>query len=73
MFYSTGDRTSSFTDTCPWQESRLQRHSALLAPADDSVNLSGFLEQRKPEMHFWKYGNLCIKMRSLVYRHSPVC
>ncbi|MDP8933397.1 MAG: hypothetical protein M3N42_04470 [Cyanobacteriota bacterium] len=54
MFYSTGDKASSFTDTCPWLKSRLQRHSALPAPADESVDLSGFFAQQKPEMHFWE-------------------
>ncbi|MEG4524939.1 hypothetical protein QUB61_19425 [Microcoleus sp. C2D2] len=54
MFYSTDVKASSFTDTCPRQECRLQGHSALPAPADESVDVSGFLAQRRPEMHFWE-------------------
>ncbi|MEG4169728.1 MULTISPECIES: hypothetical protein [unclassified Microcoleus] len=33
--------------------SQLQRHSALPAPGNESVDVSIFLAQRKPEMHFW--------------------
>jgi hypothetical protein len=54
VFYSTDDKASSFTDTGLRQESRLQRHSALPAPADESVDVSGFMAQQKPENHFWE-------------------
>ncbi|MEO6862160.1 MAG: hypothetical protein ABI180_11630 [Microcoleus sp.] len=68
MFYSTSDRASSFTETCPWQESRLQRDLTRPIEADESADVPGFLAQRNPEMHFWVQGNVCVKFRLLVYR-----
>ena len=44
----------SFTETCPRQEGRLQRHSGRPVSGRESADISGFLAQRKPEIHFGK-------------------
>ena len=61
MFYSTGDRASSFTETGLWHESRFERHSTQPVQTDESADVAGFLAQREPEMHLGVQGNVCVK------------
>ncbi|MEG3859437.1 hypothetical protein [Microcoleus sp. herbarium12] len=70
MFYSIGDRASSFTGTCWRQENRLQHHSAQPVQADESDDVPGFLAHPKLEIDFGVQGNVCVKCRSLVSRPS---
>ncbi|MBE9094824.1 hypothetical protein [Tychonema sp. LEGE 07203] len=70
VFYSTNNRSSSFTETCSGQESRLQRHSTRPVQVDESPYVPGFIAQRQAEKHFWVQGNVCVKFRLLACRAS---